>query len=54
MTDRVIKAPFAGVLGLRRVSVGTLVQPGDVITTLDDISMIKLDFTVPEAFLGRR
>jgi membrane fusion protein (multidrug efflux system) len=50
--DRVIKAPFAGVLGLRRVSVGTLVRPGDVITTLDDISTIKLDFTVPEAFLA--
>lgn len=50
--DRVIKAPFAGVLGLRRVSVGTLVRPGDVITTLDDISTIKLDFTVSEAFLA--
>ncbi len=50
--DRVIKAPFAGVLGLRRVSVGTLVRPGDVITTLDDISTIKLDFTVAEAFLA--
>lgn len=52
VTDRVIKAPFAGVLGLRRVSVGTLVKPGDVVTTLDDITIIKLDFTVPEAFLG--
>jgi membrane fusion protein, multidrug efflux system len=52
MTDRTIKAPFAGVLGLRRVSVGTLVRPGDVITTLDDISIIKLDFTVAEAYLA--
>lgn len=52
VTDRVIRAPFAGVLGLRRVSVGTLVKPGDVVTTLDDITVIKLDFTVPEAFLG--
>lgn len=52
VTDRLIKAPFAGVLGLRKVSVGTLVKPGDVITTLDDISIIKLDFTVPESFLG--
>lgn len=52
VTDRVIRAPFAGVLGLRRVSVGTLVKPGDVVTTLDDVSIIKLDFTVPEAFLG--
>lgn len=52
VSDRLMRAPFGGVLGLRRVSVGSLVRPGDVITTLDDISLIKLDFTVPEAFVG--
>jgi len=52
VSDRLIKAPFAGVLGLRKVSVGTLVKPGDLITTLDDISVVKLEFTVPEAFLS--
>ena len=52
VADRLIKAPFAGVLGLRRVSVGTLVKPGDIITTLDDISLIKVEFTVPEALLA--
>jgi membrane fusion protein (multidrug efflux system) len=52
VTDRLLRAPFAGVLGLRRVSVGGLVRPGEVITTLDDVSLIKLDFTVPEAFMG--
>jgi membrane fusion protein (multidrug efflux system) len=46
--DTVIRAPFAGRVGLRRVSVGSLVAPGTVITTLDDTSTIKLDFTVPE------
>lgn len=51
LADRKIKAPFAGVLGLRRVSVGALVSPGDEITTLDDLSIIKLDFSVPERFL---
>lgn len=49
--DRVIRAPFGGVIGLRTVSVGTLVEPGDVITTLDDLSVIKLDFSVPSAYL---
>jgi membrane fusion protein (multidrug efflux system) len=39
-------------VGLRRVSVGTLISPGDVITTLDDTSVIKLDFAVPENFLA--
>ena len=47
-----IKAPFDGVLGLREVSVGTLIQPGDQITTLDDISKIKVDFDVPAIFLS--
>lgn len=51
LADRLIKAPFAGLLGLRTVSVGTLVTPGVAITTLDDISTIKLDFDVPEGFL---
>ena len=47
-----IRAPFSGRVGLRRVSVGTLISPGDVITTLDDTSVIKLDFSVPENFLS--
>jgi membrane fusion protein, multidrug efflux system len=52
LSDRLIRAPFAGVLGFRQVSPGTLLQPNTPITTLDDISTIKLDFTVPETFLG--
>ncbi len=52
LSDRVVSAPFAGVLGFRAVSPGTFVQPGTVITTLDDVSVIKLDFAVPETFLG--
>lgn len=47
-----INAPFDGVLGLREVSVGTLVQPGDLITTIDDLSQIKVDFDVPALFLS--
>lgn len=45
----VLRAPFSGRVGLRRVSVGSLVAPGAVITTLDDVSSVKLDFSVPEA-----
>ncbi len=52
LADRLIVAPFAGVLGLRSVSTGTVVKPGDKITTLDDIQLIKLDFSVPENFLA--
>jgi membrane fusion protein (multidrug efflux system) len=52
LSDRVITAPFAGVLGFRQVSPGTLVTPGTAIASLDDVSVIKLDFAVPEAFLS--
>lgn len=50
--DRIIRAPFSGILGLRNVSPGALVSPGMEITTLDDNSIIKLDFQVPERFLA--
>lgn len=51
LSDRLIKAPFAGVVGLRNISVGALVEPGDVITTLYDDSVMKLDFQIPATFL---
>lgn len=52
LADTVIRAPFSGRVGLRRVSIGSLVSPGTVITTLDDTSVMKVDFTVPENLLG--
>src|SRR5690606_8788421 len=48
----IIAAPFDGILGLREVSIGALVQPGDQITTIDDLSQIKVDFEVPAVFLS--
>jgi membrane fusion protein (multidrug efflux system) len=51
LNDTVIRASFRGRTGFRRVSVGSFVSPGSVITTLDDTSIIKLDFTVPETYL---
>jgi membrane fusion protein (multidrug efflux system) len=50
--DRVIRAPFAGTLGLSSVTAGTLISPGAVITTLDDTSVVRVDFPVPERYLG--
>lgn len=52
LAERVITAPFAGVLGFRQVSDGALVTPGTVIATLDDVSSIKLDFSVPEVLIA--
>lgn len=51
LDNSVIRAPFAGRVGLRRVSPGSFVNTSTVITTLDDVSRIKLDFAVPETFL---
>lgn len=51
--DRVIRAPFAGTLGLTTVTAGTLINPGAAITTLDDTRTIRVDFPVPERFLGQ-
>lgn len=52
LADLQIYAPFDGRLGLRRISPGTLVTQNTAITTLDDTSVIKLDFSVPEILLA--
>ena len=52
LSDRVIRAPFAGVLGIRQVSPGALVTPGTEIATLDDIARVFVDFPVPETELA--
>jgi membrane fusion protein (multidrug efflux system) len=52
INDRVIRAPFDGIIGLRYISVGALVESGELIATLDDTSQIKLDFSVPAMFLA--
>jgi membrane fusion protein (multidrug efflux system) len=53
LQDRLIRAPFSGLLGFRDISPGTLLMPGEAITTLDDVSSIKLDFTIPETVLNQ-
>jgi membrane fusion protein (multidrug efflux system) len=52
LRDRLILAPFSGLLGFRQVSPGTMLTSNTPITSIDDISTIKLDFTVPETFIG--
>jgi len=49
--DLLITAPFNGVVGLRDISIGGLVTPGQTITTLNDDGKMKLDFTVPAVYL---
>ena len=53
LADFTITAPFSGRLGLRRLSAGALVSAGTVITTLDDLSVVKVDFSIPETLISR-
>jgi membrane fusion protein (multidrug efflux system) len=48
-----VLAPFDGRVGLRQVSVGALIQPGTVVTTLDDISRVRVEFSIPEVNIAR-
>ncbi|MGF1738797.1 efflux RND transporter periplasmic adaptor subunit [Photobacterium satsumensis] len=45
---RTIKAPFDGVVGLRNVFLGEYIQPGTDVVRLEDTSLMKLRFTVPQ------
>lgn len=53
LTDREIAAPFEGIVGLKRVEVGGRVEDGTVITTLDDLSEVELEFALPETLYGQ-
>lgn len=53
LRDRVIRAPFSGVIGLSDAAPGMLITPGTPIATLDDLSSILVDFDVPERFAGQ-
>lgn len=48
-----IRAPFSGVLGVRKVSVGAYLNPGVEIVNLEKIDTLKVDFKVPETYLAR-
>jgi membrane fusion protein (multidrug efflux system) len=48
LEQRTIRAPFAGTVGFRQVSPGSLVQPGTGIVTLDATATIRVAFSVPE------
>jgi len=52
LQDYTIRAPFSGVLGTRQISTGAVVDSDSAITTLDDTSIIKLDFTISEVYIG--
>ena len=53
LDNRVIKAPFAGVVGLTNYDVGARVSEGQVLTRLDDLSEIEVEFSLPETLFAQ-
>jgi membrane fusion protein (multidrug efflux system) len=45
-----VRAPYAGTLGLRNVSLGSYISPTDIVTTLRQVDNLKLEFSVPEKY----
>lgn len=50
-SDRSVRAPFSGRVGITDIAPGALINPGAPIVTLDDISTIRVDFEVPDRYL---
>ncbi len=48
-----IRAPFAGIVGIRNVSVGDYVKEGQELINIEDIGSLKVDFRLPESYLSR-
>ncbi|MBK0399435.1 efflux RND transporter periplasmic adaptor subunit [Limibaculum sp. M0105] len=52
LSDRVIRAPFSGVVGLTDVDLGARVDDETVLTTLDDLSEVEVEFSLPETLFS--
>jgi membrane fusion protein (multidrug efflux system) len=45
-----IRAPFSGKLGLKNISPGAFVTPSTIVTTISQVSQLKIQFNVPEKY----
>jgi len=50
LAKTVVRAPFSGVIGLRLVSNGAYITPASILTTIQKIDKVKIDFTLPETY----
>ena len=53
IAQKTIRAPFAGVLGIRKINLGQYIAPGDAIVSLQQLDPIYLDFSLPEQLIGK-
>ncbi len=52
LEDRTLRAPFDGVMGYGKVDLGAVVRANTPIATLDDLSALDVEFSMPERFYG--
>src|SRR6266404_4100971 len=50
---KIVRAPFAGKLGIRSVNLGQYLNPGTAITVLESTEAVVVDFTIPQQELAR-
>jgi membrane fusion protein (multidrug efflux system) len=50
---KVVRAPFAGRLGIRNVNLGQYLSPGTQLTTLEQLGAVYVDFSLPQQWLGK-
>jgi membrane fusion protein (multidrug efflux system) len=50
---KIVRAPFAGKLGIRSVNLGQYLNPGTPITVLESLESVFVDFTVPQQEIAR-
>ncbi len=53
MDQKLLKAPFTGTVGIPRIELGQYLAPGTVVVTLQDLTTMRVDFTVPEQVLSQ-
>lgn len=53
LDDRVVRAPFTGVLGIKLIDLGARVDTDSVLTSLDDLSAVEIEFSLPETVYGQ-
>lgn len=46
----IIRAPFSGKLGFKNISIGAFVTPATVVTTINQVNQLKLEFSIPEKY----
>ncbi len=49
IAQKIIKAPFSGQLGIRKVNLGEYLAPGAAVVTLQALDPMEVDFTVPQS-----